>query len=120
MAEKVIKSISSAIKGLKGQQDKLGIKRKLNPASRHDVALVRLIKAMTKRGWASAGSGVYRFRKRFEVKTHSDHTKGFHVLVEDVKIADTVFTLELGQGAINELDEFVGRSEIIASASTSK
>ena len=120
MAEKIIKSITSAIKGLKGQQDKLGIKRKLNPASKHTVALTRLVKAMEKRGWTHAGSGVYRFRKRFEVKTHSDHAKGFHVLVEDVKIVDTVFTLELGQGAINELDEFVARTEIIASASTSK
>lgn len=118
MAEKkIIKSIGSAIKGLKGEQAKLGITRKLSAPKRHEVALTRLVKAMKKRGWASAGQGVYRFRKQFEVKTHSDYEKGFHVLVEDMKIADTIFQLDLGQGAINELDEFVARTEIIASAS---
>ena len=108
----VIKGIHQAIKGLKGEKEKLGIKRELAPASRHQVALSRLVKAMEKRGWKHSGSGVYTFRGKFKVTVHENFEKGFHVLVAD---SATTYKLDLGQGAINELDEFVALTEIIAS-----
>ncbi len=105
----VVKGIHSAITGLKGKKEKLGIKRELPPESRHQVALTRLVKAMTTRGWKHTGSGNYSYRNKFKLVVHEDHTKGFHVLVSD---STDTYKLDLGQGAINELDQFVTLTEL--------
>lgn len=114
---KIVKGIHQAIKGLKGQKEKLGIKRQLTPESRHHLALVRFLKAATTRGWIHSGSGKYAFRKRYELTTHEDFEKGFHVLVEDTTSDDNViYKIDLGQGAINELDQFVALTELIGAS----
>lgn len=68
---------------------------KLSPQAKNSRAEKALLRAMTKRGWKATKEG-YRLGSHTVTITGKDHV-----------VVDGTYTLQLGKGAINELDAYL-------------
>ena len=69
---------------------------KLSPQAKNSRAEKALLKAMSRRGWKRAQDNEYKLSSHTVTTTGKDHV-----------LVDGEYTLQLGKGAINELDSYM-------------
>ena len=94
-AKRVIVGMHEVLKGLKEQRKALG-PRKLSPEGSRKQALGRLLSAMERRGWEKVSPRQYKLGAHSVVTTDANHV-----------LVDEVIRLDLGKGAIADLDRYV-------------
>lgn len=94
-AKKVLRSIHEVMKGLKEEQKALG-PRKLSPEGKRKRALGAFTVALERRPWNKISTGRYKMGNH-TVRMTSEH---YVVVDEDLR-------LDLGDGAIAALDDYV-------------
>lgn len=87
-----LKNLGDFVSAAKGAKTGGG---KLSPQAKNSRAEKALLRAMTKRGWKATKEG-YRLGSHTVTITGKDHV-----------VVDGTYTLQLGKGAINELDAYL-------------